>query len=60
MVDYASRAASRARRRETADVASVVRRLDWVLIGAVAALVACGLWSIADIMRRDGTAEAHY
>jgi rod shape determining protein RodA len=60
MVDYASRAASRARRRETADVASVVRRLDWVLIGAVATLVAYGLWSIADITRHDVTADAHY
>ena len=60
MVDYASRAASRARRRETADVASVVRRLDWVLIGSVAALVAYGLWSIADITRHDVTADAHY
>ncbi len=60
MVDYASRAASRARRRETTDVASFVRRLDWVLIGAVAALVAYGLWSIGDITRHDVTADPHY
>ena len=60
MVDYASRAASRARRREAVDVASLVRRLDWVLIGSVAALVAYGLWAIADITRHDITGNAHY
>jgi rod shape determining protein RodA len=60
MVDYASRAAGRARRREAADVASVVRRLDWLLIGSVAALVAYGLWAIADITRHDVTGSPHY
>jgi rod shape determining protein RodA len=60
MVDYASRAAVRARRREATDVASFVRRLDWILIGAVGLLVAYGLWSIADITRHDVTADAHY
>jgi rod shape determining protein RodA len=60
MVDYASRAAGRARRREAADVASIVRRLDWVLIGSVVALVAYGLWSIADITRHDVTGDPHY
>jgi rod shape determining protein RodA len=60
MVDYASRAASRARRREAADVASVVRRLDWVLIASVGALVAYGLWAVADITRHDVTGNPHY
>jgi rod shape determining protein RodA len=60
MVDYASRAAGRARRREAADVASIARRLDWVLFGSVAALVAYGLWSIADITRHDVTGDPHY
>jgi rod shape determining protein RodA len=60
MVDYASRAASRARRREAADVASIVRRLDWLLVGSVAALVAYGLWAVADITRHDVTGDAHY
>ena len=60
MVDYASRAASRARRREAADVASIVRRLDWLLIGSVAALIAYGLWAIADITRHDVTGDPHY
>jgi rod shape determining protein RodA len=60
MVDYASRAATRARQRERADVASVVRRLDWILIGSVGALVGYGLWAIADITRQDVTANPHY
>jgi rod shape determining protein RodA len=62
MVEYVSngRAAARARRREAADVASFVRRLDWLLIGSVGALVAYGLWAIAGITRHDVTADASY
>jgi len=60
MVDYASRAATRARRRERADVASLVRRLDWILIGSVVALVGYGLWAIADITRQDVATNPHY
>ena len=60
MVDYASRAAGLPRRRERIDVASIVRRLDWVLLGAVAALVAYGLWSIAGITTHDVTGNPHY
>ena len=60
MVDYASRAAGRARRRERTDVASFVRRLDWVLIGSVGALVGYGLWAIADITRHDVQGNAQY
>jgi len=60
MVDYASRAATRARRRETTDVASFVRRLDWILIGSVGLLVAYGLWAIADITRQDVTGNTQY
>jgi rod shape determining protein RodA len=60
MVDYASRAAGRARRREAADVASFVRRLDWFLIGSVGLLVGYGLWAIADITRHDVTGNQHY
>ena len=54
MVDYVSngRAAARARRREAADVASFVRRLDWILIASVGALVGYGLWAIAGITPR--------
>jgi rod shape determining protein RodA len=62
MVDYATngRAAARARRRETADVASFVRRLDWVLISAVGAVVAYGLWAIAGITKHDVTGDPDY
>jgi rod shape determining protein RodA len=63
MVDqYVSgaRAAARARRREAADVASFVRRLDWVLIGAVGAVVGYGLWAIEGITRHDIAGNPHY
>src|SRR5213593_4698480 len=63
MVDHyvsGARAAARARRREAADVASFVRRLDWVLIGAVGAVVGYGLWAIEGITRHDITGNPHY
>jgi rod shape determining protein RodA len=62
MVDYASntRAAARARRREAADVASLVRRLDWILIGSVAGVVGYGLWAVAGITRHDVPGDPHY
>jgi rod shape determining protein RodA len=62
MVDYATnaRAAARARRREATDVASFVRRLDWILIGSAAALVGYGLWAIAGITRHDVLGNPHY
>jgi rod shape determining protein RodA len=62
VVDYAtnSRAAARARRREAADVASFVRRLDWILIGSVAVLVGYGLWAIAGITRHDVAGDQGY
>jgi rod shape determining protein RodA len=60
-VDYANaRAAARARRRESTDVASFVRRLDWVLIGTVAALIGYGLWAIAGITRHDVPGNPNY
>jgi len=62
MVEYVSngRAAARARRREAADVASFVRRLDWILIGSVGALVGYGLWAIAGITRHDIAGDEGY
>jgi rod shape determining protein RodA len=55
MLDYApSKAAPRARQRGGRAVPlSFVRRLDWLLLGGVAALVAYGLWAIAGITRLD-------
>jgi rod shape determining protein RodA len=62
MVDYVSnpRAAARARRRESAEVASFVRRLDWILIGSVGALVGYGLWAIAGITHHDIAGDQGY
>jgi rod shape determining protein RodA len=62
MVDYVSnpRAAARARRREAAEVASFVRRLDWLLLGSVAAVVGYGLWAIAGITRHDVAGNQGY
>jgi rod shape determining protein RodA len=62
VVDYAdnARAAARARRREAADVASFVRRLDWILICSVGAVVGYGLWAIAGITRHDVPGDAQY
>jgi rod shape determining protein RodA len=59
-VEYASRAEVRSRRREAADVASFVRRLDWLLVGAVAALVGYGLWAIRGITQHDVTGNTDY
>ena len=63
MVDHYvsnARAAARARRREAADVASFVRRLDWILIGAVGAVVGYGLWAIEGITHHDVTGDPRY
>ncbi len=62
MVEYVGnrRAAGRARRREAADVASIARRLDWLLVGAVAGLVGYGVWAIAGITRHDVPGNPHY
>jgi rod shape determining protein RodA len=48
-----SRARARARRRELAQAAPLVARLDWWMLLAVAAIVAYGLWVISGITRHD-------
>jgi rod shape determining protein RodA len=58
-VEYAPRAEVRAR-REAADVGAFVRRLDWILVGSVVALIAYGLWAIAGITRHDVPGNPHY
>src|SRR6266540_7281028 len=60
MVEYASRAAARARARETVGVATFVRRLDWILIGSVGMLVGYGLWAIAGITHHDVAGDTGY
>jgi rod shape determining protein RodA len=49
-----------ARSAERVDALSLVRRLDWLLLCAVVALVAYGLWAIAGITRHDIPGERDY
>jgi rod shape determining protein RodA len=63
MADYAASAPTRARRHPRADTAravSFVRRLDWIMLGAVGALVAFGLWAIDGITRLDVAGSPDY
>ncbi|HEY7792986.1 MAG TPA: rod shape-determining protein RodA [Gaiellaceae bacterium] len=56
MSDYASRPFA----REHVDVLGFLRRLDWVLLAAVGALVAYGLWAVAGITRFDVEGNESY
>jgi rod shape determining protein RodA len=56
----AARETLRARRFERGAVATFVRRLDWVLLGGVAALVGIGLWAIAGITKHDVPGDENY
>jgi rod shape determining protein RodA len=61
-VDYTttqSRARRRARRVEV-EASSLVRRVDWVLLSAVAGIVAYGLWAIAGITQHDVAGNPNY
>jgi rod shape determining protein RodA len=62
MADYAAPLAPRIRRRraEAAGVVGFVRRLDWVMFGATAGLVAFGLWAIDGITRLDVAGDTQY
>jgi rod shape determining protein RodA len=57
MLDYASSSRSDA---YGLDVVGYLRRLDWVLLGAVAAIVAYGLWAVAGITRYDVEGNESY
>ncbi len=59
MVDYASNRGY-SHEGSGSDVLAVVRRLDWVLFTAVAALVAYGLWGVAGITRFDVEGDEGY
>jgi rod shape determining protein RodA len=50
----------RTHRAEGIEVASAVRRLDWVMLGAVGALLGYGLWSIGGITAHDITGNPNY
>jgi rod shape determining protein RodA len=54
------RARSRARRAAQASEISFLRRLDWLLTSAVAALVGYGLWAINGITHEDVEGSPHY
>jgi rod shape determining protein RodA len=58
MTDYAS--SSHALSRDRLDLIAFVRRLDWLLLLAVGALVAYGLWAIAGITRYDVEGNESY
>jgi rod shape determining protein RodA len=55
-----TRARGLRRRRETVEAASIVRRLDWILLAATGGLVAYGLWAIGGITRHDVAGNANY
>ena len=56
MLDVSSRSVP----REGIDVIAYARRLDWLLLGAVGALVAYGLWAVAGITRYDVEGNENY
>ena len=63
MLDYAGTragSAARARRERRTEATSLVRRLDWLLLGGVAGLVAYGLWAIGGITRADVPGDPDY
>lgn len=60
MLEYAPRAAARARRRSREEAVSAVRRVDWVLLAALAGTVGYGLWAIAGITRHDVVGNESY
>jgi rod shape determining protein RodA len=62
MIDYAGTAAPPARGRAVGvhGIGAIARRLDWVLLLAVAALVAYGLWAISGITRFDILGDTDY
>jgi rod shape determining protein RodA len=47
-------------RAEAVELGSFVRRLDWVLLAAVAALLGYGLWAIAGITQNDIPGNSSY
>ena len=55
-----SRARARARRRELAQAAPLLARLDWVMLLAVAGIVGYGLWVISGITRHDVAGKPQY
>jgi rod shape determining protein RodA len=63
-IEYAGsatdRARTRARRSSRMQELSFLRRMDWLLVGGVSALVAYGLWGIDGITHHDVEGQPHY
>jgi rod shape determining protein RodA len=61
MVEYAGARRARSRVRDLeVDAGALARRVDWILFGAVAALVAYGLYVVAGITRDDVAGDPDY
>lgn len=60
MVDYVMTQRTPPRARTRAREASLLRRLDWMLLAAVAAVVGYGLWAIDGITRHDVAGDPDY
>jgi rod shape determining protein RodA len=61
MLDYAGSQRRGIRTRgEHADVLAVARQIDWILLAAVIAVVALGLWAIDGITRHDLASNSRY
>jgi rod shape determining protein RodA len=60
MVDYVAGQRITTRPRARARESTFLRNLDWVLLLAVGALVAYGLWAIEGITRADVTGDSNY
>src|SRR5262249_43372138 len=58
MVDYAQTPTAPAER--VLELGGMVRRIDWVLMAAVCALVGVGLWAIAGITQNDIPGDPNY
>jgi rod shape determining protein RodA len=59
VIEYAS-GRPRSLGRDHADVVGFLRRLDWILLLAVGATVAYGLWAVAGITRFDVEGDENY
>ena len=63
MIEYAGSSAEAVRQRRRAhgaEALSFAARLDWLLVGAIGALVAYGLWVIEGVTRHDIPGEPNY
>ena len=60
MVDYAGPSRARSRRRLEVDAGAFARRFDWILFGAVVALVGYGLHLVGGITRDDVAGDPDY